>query len=157
MDARATTQERMKEIIHADNTIKVQRVAPLTKRLKNPSAPTQSIVIFTGCPKAANDAIIEGVRIKGRYYAARRYITQNQIRQCFKCQGYGHKAELCTRKTTCGNCAQEHETKSCTEGKSKCAQCTGEHPAWHRECPRRVKEYERLEAIIATTPPLFTC
>jgi len=158
MDTRTTTQERMKAIIQEDNpALAVQRIAPLTKRLRNPDAPTQSIVIFTRCPKTANDAIIDGVRIEGRYYAARRYNSQNQIRQCFRCQGYGHKAESCTRKITCGWCAQEHETKSCTGKASKCTHCNEEHPAWHHECPKRLKEHERLEALNAATPPLFTC
>ena len=150
-------QEEIKEIIQSMNTINVQRVTPLTKKPRNPDAPTQSIVIFTQCPEEANDAIVEGIRIEGRYHAAKRYSPQHQIKQCFKCQGYGHKSETCTRTTTCGRCAQEHETRSCIQEVSKCTHCSGTHPAWHHECPRQVKEHEKLEALIVTTPPLFPC
>src|SRR5271156_4440350 len=116
----SSTQEEMKETIQSTNTIKVQRISPLTKKPRNPDAPTHSIVIFTRCPKEANDAIIEGIRLDGRYHATKRYNPQNQIKQCFNCQGYGHKAESCTRQTICARCAQEHETKLCTMETNKC-------------------------------------
>ena len=105
IDARNDTQEQMKRLLEAANMIKVKRVSPLMKNPRNPSAPTQSIIIITECPKDANDAIVDNIRIEGRYYVARRYNPQHQIRQCFRCQGYGHKAETCTRKLTCGRYA----------------------------------------------------
>ena len=157
IDATTSTQKDIQEIIQSTNVINVQRVTPLTKKPRNPNAPTQSIVIFTRCPKEANDAIVDGIRIDGRYYAAKRYSPQHQIKQCFKCQGYGHKADSCTRKTTCGHCAQEHETRTCTQEVNKCTHCSGTHPAWHHECPRRLKEHEKLETLAAVTPPLFPC
>jgi hypothetical protein len=155
IDTTVSTQKDMQEIIQSTNVINVQRVTPLTKKPRSPNTSTQSIVIFTRCPKEANDAIVDGIRIEGRYYAAKRYNLQHQIKQCFKCQGYGHKADRCTRKTVCGRCAQEHETRTCTQEVNKCTHCSGTHPAWHHECPRRLKEHEKLEALIATTPPFF--
>ena len=157
IDARNATQKQAKELIKSANTIKIERIAPLTKNPRNPDAPTQSIVIFTGCPKDANDAILDNIRIEGRYYQAKRYNPQHQIRQCFRCQGYGHKAVTCTRELACGRCAQEHETKSCTQEENKCSHCSGSHPAWHHKCPKHIKEHERLEELIAATPMLFQC
>jgi len=157
IDARNDTQEQMKRLLETANMIKVKRVSPLMKKPRNPSAPTQSIIIITECPKDANDAIVDNIRIEGRYYVARRYNPQHQIRQCFRCQGYGHKAETCTRKLICGRCAQEHETKTCTVEATKCTHCDGPHPAWHHQCPKRIKERERLEDLIIATPLLFPC
>jgi len=137
----------MREFIpKTNNNIDVQRVSSLMKKPWNPSAPTQSIVIFPSSAKEANAVLTDGIRLErmnevthlkeGRTYDAERYNPQHQIKQCFKCQAYGHKAEACTRTTTCGRCADEHETRTCTAEFNKCTHCKGDHPAWHHECPR---------------------
>ena len=167
-DARTTPQQEMREFIQkTNNNIDVQRVSPLMKKPRNPSAPTQSIVIFTSSPEKANAILTDVVRlekmneethiVEGMDYVPERYNTQHQIKQCFKCQAYGHKAETCTRTTTCGRCAEEHETRACTAEASKCTHCNGDHPAWHYDCPRRHKEHEKLKALIDTMPTLFPC
>jgi hypothetical protein len=51
IDATITPQSEMKETIQSANTINVLQVTPLTKKSRNPDAPTQSIVVFTSCPK----------------------------------------------------------------------------------------------------------
>jgi hypothetical protein len=118
----------------------VEKVEPLTKRPKNPNAPTQSIIISFKCPKEADACIETGIHIEQRHYAiAERYIPQSQIKQCFKCQAYGHKANVCTRKARCGKCAQEHETKETMT----CANCKGSHCAWFHECPIRQQKREQ--------------
>jgi len=154
-DINPTDQSDAKAALETNNNIKVNRVAPLIKKPRNPEAPTQSIIIFTENPKEGNDLICEGLRVEGRYYAAERYAPQCQIKQCFKCQGYGHKAEMCTKKPRCGKCAQEHETRQCDRRETKCAHCEGPHAAWHHECPHRQKENKRLEVLRATIPPMF--
>ena len=166
-DARTASQNEMREIIQRTNNINVHRVEPLTKNPQNPDAPTQSIKIFTHVLKEANEAIEDGLLLErkneetqekvGRRFFAKRYNPQYRIKQCFRCQAYGHKAETCTRTTTCGRCAQEHETRKCTAELNKCTNCSGEHPAWHYECPRRIKEHEKLRALMATAPKLFPC
>ena len=35
------------------------------------------------------------------------------IQQCFKCQGFGHKAQNCTKKQKCVACGEAHSHKSC--------------------------------------------
>lgn len=65
--------------------------------------------------------------------------------QCRKCQGYGHLATRCTNRTTCGICAQSHDTKehwcpdcqtgkACTHILAKCSNCLKEHTADTRTC-----------------------
>ena len=151
-------QEEIKDIMEELNNIKVIKVATLTKRIKNAEAPTHSIVILTNSPEEANNIINDGLKTQdGRIHEAKRYIPQCQIKQCYKCQGYGHRAMVCTRPAKCGKCAGEHETRQCSseEHKQQCAQCKGEHPAWHNECPERQKEQQRLKALKDTIPPYF--
>ena len=169
-DSRTTPQQDMRELIQkTNNNIDVQRVSPLMKKPRNPSAPTQSIIIFTHSPEKANAILTDGIRLEkmndetnemeGRKYYGERYKPQHQIKQCFKCQAYGHKAETCTRTTTCGRCAEEHETRVCTASAevNKCTHCNGGHPAWHFDCPRRHKEHEKLKVLIDAVPMLFPC
>jgi hypothetical protein len=126
----------------------VEKVMPLRKRTRNPNASTQSIVVFYKCPKKADECIQTGINIGHHHYAiAERYIPQCQIKQCFKCQAYGHKASICTRKARCGKCAQEHETKGCQSATTQCANCEGSHHAWSHECPVRQHKKEEAEIL----------
>jgi len=171
LDARSMSQDEMREIIQCYNDgINVHRVAPLTKKPRNPGAPTQSIVIYTTSPTEANTAIEGGIHLEWRSeetheittttrpYDAKRYNPQHRLKQCFKCQAYGHVAETCTRKTACGRCAEQHDTRTCqnTEA-SRCVHCQGDHPAWHHNCPKRQHEHEKLKAFIEAMPTSFQC
>src|SRR5436305_9190276 len=93
-DINPTDQSDAKAALETNNNIKVNRVTPLIKKLRNSEASTQSIIIFTENSKEGNDLICEGLRVEGRYYAVKRYASQCQIKQCFKCQGYEHKAKM---------------------------------------------------------------
>ena len=150
-------QEQIKFKIEQSNleTIKVARVTPLRKRAKNPDADMHSIVIFTANPHEADDCILYGINIGQRHHAVERYIPQCQIKQCFKCQGYGHIANICTRGARCGKCGQDHETKKCSSESLQCIQCKGPHAAWHHECPARQREYQRLEILKEEISPTF--
>jgi hypothetical protein len=157
IDATEMEQDEMRDKIEDLNDIKVSRVTPLTRKPRNPTAPTQSIVVYTKTPEDANTAINEYIRIQGRIFQTRRYSPQDQIRQCFRCHGYGHKAEVCKKEHRCGNCAEPHDTRMCERETVKCINCNGSHPAWHPECARRIRERERLDKQMMTTPPLYQC
>ena len=159
IDFETQTQEEIKARIEYANceTITVKNARPLRKKTRNPNATTQSIVITTESLEHANDCITYGINIEHRHYQPERYIPQCQIRQCFNCQGYGHKADVCKKKPKCGKCAQEHETKQCKTEVVQCANCNAAHTAWDRECPRRQKEDERMEALKDITPSYFIC
>lgn len=160
IDTTTQNQDEIKEYLESINDIKVTRTTLLMKKARNPSAPTQSIIVFMERPEEADNCIMDGVRIENRIYPAERYIPQCQIRQCYNCQGYGHRADTCTKAPKCGKCAQEHETRKCNNSRDEtlvCAQCGGPHTAWHHECPKRRKESERLELMRATTPLTFIC
>ena len=137
--------------------VSVERVMPLRKRPRNPNAPTQSIVIFFKRPKDADDCIEMGMHIEHKHYAvAVRYTPQCQIKQCFKCQAYGHKASVCTRNARCGKCAQEHETRECQSETIQCANCKGSHHAWFHECSTRLQVKEQGETLRSHLPHHYT-
>ena len=127
------------------------------KRPRNPNAPTQSIVISFKSAKEADDCIEMGIYIEHRYYAiAERYIPQSQIKQCFKCQAYGHKASVCTRKARCEKCAQEHETRECQSETMLCANCKGPHCTWLHECPVCQRKKEQGETLRKQISDFYT-
>ena len=60
------------------------------------------------------------------------------IQQCFKCQGFGHKAQYCTKKQKYVVCGEAHSHNNCPkkeERTPKCANCRGPHVANYRGCP----------------------
>ena len=64
--------------------------------------------------------------------------TTPSILQCFKCQGFRHKALNCTKKETCVVCGEAHSHKNCPnkeKRKPKCASCSGPHVANYRGFP----------------------
>ena len=159
IDLETQTQDEIKALIEQDNNIKVLRVSRLMRKVRNPNAPTQSLVIHTESPKDADYCITNNLRMGHRIYTAERYIPQCQIRQCFNCQSYEHKAETCTKPSRCDKYAHGHETRKCDHSpdETACVHCEGSHPAWHHKCPRRQKEHERLELLKATIPHTFLC
>ena len=157
IDTGTQSQETIKASLESINDIDIVRTAPLMKRPRNPNAPTHSIIVFLKSSKEADNCIINGIRIGHRLHSAERYAPQYQVRQCFRCQSYGHIALSCTRQARCGKCAEEHETLACTSNTVKCTHCQEPHYAWHKNCPRHVQETERLELLRATTSPTYEC
>lgn len=45
------------------------------------------------------------------------------LKICYKCCGYNHKANECTRKKSCKKCAGDHDVKECNEQNSRCVNC----------------------------------
>jgi len=112
------SQDEIRTKINEENDIKVLQVMPLMKKVKNPDAPTQSIVILMEDPNEANYCIDNGidfridngVEIKKRNYHAERYIPECQVKQCYNCQGFGHMAFICIKASKCRRCAGDHES-----------------------------------------------
>jgi hypothetical protein len=63
-----------------------------------------------------------------------RFSEHFSIVRCFKCQRFGHTAKNCReQKISCGQCCEEHDTKSCHKPKSehKCINCIRHNSAKH--------------------------
>ena len=49
----------------------------------------------------------------GIIFKVEEFRTTPSIQQCFKCQGFGHKAPNCTKKPKCVVCGEAHSDKNC--------------------------------------------
>ena len=77
------------------------------------------------------------------------------MRQCFRCQRFGHVAMYCSFVARCVKCLIEHEVGKCELGpKSEtsiapCVNCKAPgHPANFRGCPKRAEYLKRKESTI---------
>ncbi|XP_074035496.1 uncharacterized protein [Leptinotarsa decemlineata] len=64
-------------------------------------------------------------------------INKKEIRQCHRCQYFGHAQRCCHATARCVKCGEQHETRECQkqrEEPAKCANCLGAHPASYRGC-----------------------
>ena len=87
------------------------------------------------------EALISGGLIcqkTGIIFKVEEFRITPSIQQCFKCQGFGHKAQNCTKKQKCVVCGEAHSHKDCpnrNKKNPKCANCRGPHVANYRGCP----------------------
>ena len=87
------------------------------------------------------EALISGELVcqkTGILFRVEEFKTTPSILQCFKCQGFGHKAPNCTKNEKCAVCGEAHSHKNCPnkgKRKRKSANCTGSHVANYRGCP----------------------
>ena len=150
--------EHTAEVLNSQNPgVNITRITTLMHKPKNPDAPTHSIVLFTEDPKEADQLILRNARVANRFHPAVRYTPQFQVTRCFNCQGYGHRAQVCTRKQKCGKCSGDHKTAECKGKKEdyRCALCQGSHSAWDNSCPWKREEINKLEYLRNTIPPTF--
>jgi hypothetical protein len=122
------------------NSIKIMGIKALTRR--KPRTETirkkhQSIIVFTEDAEAADRCIRQGFIIESQSYEAEKYAPHLQLKQCYKCHGYGHTAYNCAKKAQCGKCSHDHPTAECATNERKCINCGGDHEAWHIRCPVR--------------------
>jgi hypothetical protein len=114
------------------------------------------IVEFT-TPEDANKIIDEGLIWQGEAFRCERYDRQCRLKQCYKCQKYGHIGTQC-KATACGYCAEPHSSKDCPTKADKsairkCAVCKGAHEAWNNRCPVRKAELSKVKAAYDIRQP----
>lgn len=66
--------------------------------------------------------------------------------RCFKCQGFGHMSNGCTKSDVCNLCSGNHRMQDCTSTTKKCANCAGPHVASARECQYN-KDAQEIETM----------
>lgn len=74
------------------------------------------------------------------------------VKQCKKCQGFGHTKNYCHGKDVCVKCAGNHSSDKCPRGKNitpKCANCklTG-HVDSYRDCPIARKAQQARDNLL---------
>lgn len=68
--------------------------------------------------------------------------------QCFRCQGFGHKAVTCFVQPKCVKCGNAHFTYNCdavSEAIPKCANCNAQHTANFKNCPKFLKYTQGIQ------------
>ena len=91
-------------------------------------------------PEQAEALILGGCICQktGIIFKVEEFRITSSIQQCFKCQGFGQKAQNCTKKQKCVVCGEAHSHKSFPnkdQKTPKCANCRGPHIANYRGCP----------------------
>lgn len=116
-----------------------------------------SVIIELASPEGVNEVVTKGLVSGGNLLHCTRWERNAELRQCFNCQGYGHTGRTCKREARCGHCAGRHNTRQHpTESRAKkCAVCNGSHEAWYKDCPRRGREYQRVQQRIQSKPALY--
>jgi hypothetical protein len=121
------------------NNITIVNIKPLTRkpRSEHIRKKHQSIIVFTEDAEAADRCILSGFLIDSQSFAAEKYAPHLQLKQCYKCHGFGHTAYNCVKNERCGKCSHDHPTAQCTSDERKCVNCGGSHEAWHIKCPTK--------------------
>ena len=74
----------------------------------------------------------KGLVIRAEYFKARLYSHSLEMKQCYRCQGWGHTQTACGKQERCGECAGHHLMKDCTKERTSCVNCGKAHRAWQR-------------------------
>ena len=71
--------------------------------------------------------------------------------QCYKCQGFAHSANRCSKAQVCAKCGQGHKTKDCNESTIRCHNCSSkgynnvDHGTYDSNCPVYMEEIARIK------------
>lgn len=147
-DHEATIQQILADNHTVIPKAKISYVGWLTK--ESPLKRASSIVLEFIDPEMANAIIYAGMVWDGQIHQCQLYDRACRIKQCFRCYNYGHIGTQCNATQTCGYCADQHETKHCSQkGREgflpRCTVCKNAHTAWSNACPARKKEMMRVE------------
>ncbi|KAK9888110.1 hypothetical protein WA026_000385 [Henosepilachna vigintioctopunctata] len=89
----------------------------------------------------------------------RNHYKNQEVIQCYNCQGFWHTATNCKNKIKCVRCGEHHELEKCERPKNSpiCCNCHGNHHAAYKLCPTRLKmmSYINLRYKIVPRQPDF--
>ncbi|KAJ6176717.1 hypothetical protein N7485_003631 [Penicillium canescens] len=113
-----------------------------------------SMIVEFSSPYVANKAIDCNTIWDSTVLTTVLYDRAARIRQCHRCQQYGHIGRTCSANSPkCVYCAGDHLSPDC-RGKQdatlierKCANCGGAHAAWSRSCKVHQAEIDRVQEL----------
>jgi hypothetical protein len=88
-------------------------------------------------------AVKSGIIIDSQLFEARLFDYSLRVKQCFKCNQWGHTQAACGKQEKCGQCAGPHATRVCPKERISCVNCGRPHRAWQR------KECNTFQAYLA--------
>ena len=135
-----------KEIIEelAKSNVKVNKV----QRLKFKGAPTQKVVLDFDKEQDMRIALFSGIYFGRIRIRCEPFRSTPPVTQCYQCQGFNHVAKDCKSKVQCMRCAGPHKSSECTEKDKdsfspKCINCSGNHVAASKECPKFKEQFKK--------------
>lgn len=152
-----TIDEWQKENANRNN-VTITGIKALTRRkprTENIRKKHQSIIVFTDDAEAADRCIANNFIIESQSLVAEKYAPHLQLKQCYKCHGFGHTAYNCIKKAQCGKCSHDHPTAECATDERRCINCGGDHEAWHIKCPARSIAGEKAQDERERQSPFF--
>lgn len=115
------------------------------------------LLVSVAEPDQANEMVRQ--EINWRYQAHHCELFEGNIQptQCFQCYKFGHIAKHCRHTARCGFCTKSgHESNDCDvkndPAAHRCANCKGNHTAWHSDCHIVATERKRSQAAYDNRP-----
>ena len=122
------------EVLEALNHEGVTHVKHIFTKQNGSAIPTNTFVVTFNKPTPP-----KFVKAAYLYIPVEPFIP-NPLR-CFNCQKFGHGQNSCNHKPLCARCGLEgHKDTDCPAVQPKCANCSGDHPAYSRQCPEWSKQ-----------------
>lgn len=122
------------EVLEELKTVGVTQVKHIMSKRNGILTPTNTFVLTFSKPTLPKS-------IKAAYHniPVEPFIP-NPLR-CYNCQKFGHGQSACHNKLVCARCGKlDHKDADCTEQEPKCANCSGHHPAYSRDCPMWIEQ-----------------
>ncbi|XP_073955532.1 uncharacterized protein [Choristoneura fumiferana] len=114
--------------------------------------PTQTVAVTF-----ASTQLPEYVYLDSWRHEVTQYVPP--VKQCLKCQQFGHIAKFCKNNEVCSICSENHNYKACGADKQNpvCANCKGKHIAISASCPIKKTKIEenKIKSRTAAYADLF--
>ena len=129
------SEDEIKAELLNNNAMNVSKVTRISSRATG--QPTKLIRVITDSNNHVSAAQKYGVKLGWQLYQCEASRELLHVRQCFKCQQFGHSAIESRNATRCLHCSQEHSVKKCTVQRenAKCSNWDGAHATVYRGCP----------------------
>ena len=108
-------ENEIKEELLSNNGMNVVKVSRIISRASG--KPTKLIRVITDWKNHVLAAQKRGVKIGWQIYRCEPSKESPHVKQCFKCQKYGHSAIECKNEQRCLRCSGQHTVKQCAEPK----------------------------------------
>lgn len=135
VDAETTIEELEEAIRLKYPNAKAERITKLDSEGTNERVPTTAVKIWF--PMDTIPQEIHACQVKSN---VEWYIPN--VMQCQKCWQFNHKANECRKKAKCKSCRGSHTQVTCWSKTLKCANCSQNHMANDRKCPKYIEEKE---------------
>ena len=125
-------ENEIKEELLSNNGMNVVKVSRIISRARR--KPTKLIRVITDLTNHVLAAQKHGVKFGWLIYRCEASKEPPHVKQCFKCQKYGHSAIECKNEQRCLRCSGQHTVKQCAEPNAKFANCGGAHASVYKGC-----------------------